>query len=101
MAPGYLHIAPGFDWKPCGSFSLLLAPAAGKFTFVTNEPYNYSFQGGVIPVQYQTDGSGQYEKPLAINYGVDPKREVRVELGAFASANFNKEVGKNVFWKSK
>jgi len=101
MAPGYLHIAPGFDWKPSSSFSLLVTPIAGKFTFVTNEAYSYSFQGGLIPAQYQTDGSGQYEKPLAVNYGVDPRREVRFEAGAFVSANFAKEVMKNVFWKSK
>ena len=101
MAPGYLHIAPGFDWKPSSSFSLLVTPIAAKFTFVTNEAYSYSFQGGVIPAQYQTEGSGQYEKPLAINYGVDPGREVRLEAGAFVSANFAKEVVKNVFWKSK
>ncbi|HEY0679138.1 MAG TPA: DUF3078 domain-containing protein [Chitinophagaceae bacterium] len=101
MAPGYLHVAPGFDWKPSSSFSILVTPISGKFTFVTNEPYSYSFQGGVIPDQYQTDGSGQYEKPLAINYGVDPQKEVRFEIGAFASANFNKEIVKNVSWKSK
>lgn len=101
MAPGYLHVAPGFDWKPGGCFSLTVTPIAGKFTFVTNEPYSYSFQGGLIPAQYQTDGSGQYEKPLSINYGVDPRKQVRFEAGAFASANFAKEVMKNVFWKSK
>lgn len=101
MAPGYLHIAPGFDWKPCDGFSLLVTPISGKFTFVTNKAYSYSFQGGVIPGQYQTEASGQYEKPLAINYGVDPNREVRLEAGAFASANFNKQVVKNVIWKSR
>lgn len=101
MAPGYLHLAPGFDWKPSSSFSLLITPISGKFTFVTNQPYSYSFQGGLIPAQYQTDGSGQYEKPLAINYGVDPNREVRFEVGAFASANFKKEIVKNVAWNSR
>lgn len=101
MAPGFLHVAPGFDWKPNANFSILVTPIAGKLTFVTNEAYSYSFQGGLIPAQYQTDGSGQYEKPLAVNYGVDPTREVRFEAGAFASVNFAKEVVKNVFWKSK
>ncbi len=101
MAPGYLHIAPGFDWKPCAAFSITIAPVAGKFTFVTNKAYSYSFQGGLIPVQYQTDGSGQYEKPMAVNYGVDPRKEVRFEVGSFASANFAKAVMKNVFWKSR
>lgn len=101
MAPGYLHVAPGFDWKPCAAFSLLITPIAGKFTFVTNEAYSYSFQGGLIPGQFETGGSGQYEKPLAVNYGVDPTREVRFEAGAFASANFAKQIVKNVFWKSR
>jgi hypothetical protein len=101
MAPGYLHVAPGFDWKPCAAFSVVLAPAAAKFTFVTNEAYSYSFQGGVIPEANQFDGSGEYERPLAINYGVDPTREVRVEIGTFLSANFNKEIVKNVAWRSR
>lgn len=101
MAPGYVHVAPGLDWKPSGSFSLLLAPAAGKFTFVTNEPYSYSFQGGVIPEENQQGDFGEYEAPLAVNYGVDPRREVRPEFGAFVSANFTNEVVKNVFWKSR
>lgn len=101
MAPGYLHLAPGFDWKPSSSFSLLFAPAAGKFTFVTNEAYSYSFQGGLIPVANQFEGSGEYERPLAINYGVDPTREVRFEVGSFVQANFNKEIMKNVAWRSR
>ena len=79
MAPGYLLISPGFDWKACPGFSMVLSPVASKFTFVTNEAYSYSFQGGIIPGANQTEGSGQYEKPLAINYGVDPNREVRYE----------------------
>ncbi|MGB8193146.1 MAG: DUF3078 domain-containing protein [Chitinophagaceae bacterium] len=101
MAPGYVHIAPGFDWKPSGAFSLLLAPAAGKLTVVTNKPYSYSFQGGIIPEDNREGTFGEFEAPLAVNYGVDPQREVRFEVGAFVSANFTKEVVKNVFWKSK
>ena len=101
MAPGYLTITPGLDWKPCKGFSLMVSPFASKFTFVTNEPYSYSFPGGLIPPQYQTEGSGQYERPLAINYDVDPNREVRAELGTGVTINFNKEIVKNVFWKSK
>ena len=101
MAPGYLTITPGLDFKCSKSFSIVVSPVASKFTFVTNEPYSYSFQGGLIPPQNQTEGSGAYEKPLAINYGVDPEREVRVELGTGVTINFNKEVMKNVSWKSK
>lgn len=101
MAPGYLTLSPGLDWKICPGFSMVLSPIANKFTFVTNEAYSYSFAGGIIPDDNQTDGSGEFEKPLAINYGVDPTREVRHELGASATLYFNKEVVKNVAWKSK
>lgn len=101
MAPGYLTITPGLDWKAAKGFSIVMSPFASKFTFVTNEPYSYSFQGGIIPDQYQTASSGQYEKPLAINYGVDPTREVRYELGTGVTINFNREIMKNVNWKSK
>lgn len=37
MAPGYLVLALGLDYKPNNNFSLFIAPATGKFTFVNDD----------------------------------------------------------------
>jgi Protein of unknown function (DUF3078) len=94
FAPGYITAAPGFDFKPCNSFSVFFTPAAARFVAVTNNPYSFTYQGGVKP-------NGDPEVSLASRYGVDPARMVRFELGSYVSANFNKEVVKNVNYKSR
>ncbi len=97
MAPANLIVAPGVDWHPVSYFSVFVSPISSRMVFVTNDPWNYYFPNGVIPT---ADGGG-FEAPLSVNYGVDPARKVRVELGGFASVNFNKEIFKNVSYKSR
>jgi len=97
MAPAYLVIAPGIDWHPVSYFNLFFSPISVRMVFVTNDPNSTYFPDGVIPV---SDGGG-FELPLATLYGVDPGRKVRTELGGFLSANFNKEIFKNVKLKSR
>ncbi len=94
FAPAYLTVAPGITWKPAPYFSVFISPLAGRFVIVSNDPYSYVYPGGVAP-------TGEIEKPLSLNYGVDPTKKVKKELGAFLSANFNKEVVKNVVYISK
>ena len=94
FAPAYLTVAPGITWKPTSYFSVFLSPIAGRWVIVSNAPYSYVYQGGVAP-------TGEIETPLATNYGVDPCQKVNIQLGAFLSANFNKEVVKNVVYISK
>lgn len=97
MAPAYLTLAPGFDWHPKSYLSVFFSPVSGRFVLVTRLPKSYYFQGGVIP---DADGGG-YELPMSTLYGVDPERMVRFELGGFASVNFNKELFRNVNYKSR
>lgn len=97
FAPTYLIVAPGVDWHPVDFFSLFVSPVSARMIFVTNKPKSYFFPAGVIPA---ADGGG-FEAPLSTFYGVDPAREVRSELGGFASLNFNKELIKNVSYKSR
>jgi len=78
FAPAYLTLAPGFDWTPTDYFSLFFTPISGRWTFVTNH----------------TD-------LLGTKYGLDPGKSIRTELGAYVSANFKKEIFKNVTFKSR
>lgn len=94
LAPAYLIIAPGIDWHPKESFSLFFSPVSVRMVIVANDPKSYFYQGGVIP-------GGGFEVPLSVLYSVDPQRKIRTELGGFLSANFNKEVIKNVTFKSR
>jgi hypothetical protein len=89
FAPAYLTVAPGITWKPTSYFNIFLSPIAARWVIVSNGPYSYVNQGGVFP-------TGEIETPLATNYGVDPQQKVKIEFGAFASLNFNKEIMKNV-----
>lgn len=94
FAPAYLVLAPGITWKPYNWLSIFASPLSGRWVIVTNAPYSYLYQGGIAP-------DGTVEKALASNYGVDPSKKVKTELGAFLSASANKEVMKNVVYISK
>lgn len=72
MAPGYLTAALGMDYKT-DNFSAMLAPVAGKFTFVTDD--DLSDAGA---------------------FGVDEGDKMRAELGANVALAYKKEVLKNV-----
>ena len=79
MAPGYLLVATGLDWKPIPVFSLTYAPLTGKFTFVRNDAL-----------------------AAAGAFGVDPGSNSRAELGSFLKLRFTKEnIVKNVNFNSK
>lgn len=94
LAPAYLIVAPGIDWHPIEYFSLFFSPVSVRMVIVAKDPKSYFYPGGVIP-------TGGFEVPLSVLYGVDPERKVRIEVGGFLSANFNKEVIKNVSYKSR
>ncbi|MEO5674547.1 MAG: DUF3078 domain-containing protein [Chitinophagales bacterium] len=90
MAPGYLIISAGFEWKPVEYFSLYLSPATGKFTFVANQgiadiTLNGASLYGTDPAVYDSGG-----KLLS------PGETVRFEFGAYLNAQFVKDIFKNV-----
>lgn len=77
LAPGYLNIAAGMDYKT-EKISLFLSPATGKFTFVTEE--NLSELGA---------------------FGVDPGKKSRSEMGAFLKFEGKTTLVKNVDFQTK
>ncbi len=75
MAPGYLSINLGFEYDPNEIFTVSISPAAGKFTFVTDED-------------------------LAGTYGVDPDKKMRSEFGANLLASLDLPIMENISFKS-
>ncbi|MDX2429590.1 MAG: DUF3078 domain-containing protein [Bacteroides sp.] len=67
LAPGYLNLSLGFDYKPTEGFSLLLAPISTKMTFINDQtladagvyaPAGESFRGefgGYIKIAYKKE----------------------------------------------
>lgn len=78
FAPAYLNIGLGFDYKPVDYFSLFLSPLTGKMTFVQDD---FLSNAGA--------------------FGVTPGEKFRFEAGAYAKAQYSKEIFKNVTLMSK
>jgi len=94
FAPATLLLSPGLDWKPNKEFSLFFSPITARWVVVTNGPYSYSYPNGVRP-------DGSLETPLAELYGVNPARKVNSQFGAFLSANYAKDIFKNVSYSGR
>lgn len=77
LAPAYINLALGMDYKN-DYMSLFLSPATGKFTIVNDDALS-----------------------AAGEFGVDPGKKFRVEMGGSARLAFKKEVVKNVTAQSK
>lgn len=78
MAPAYVILALGMDWKPSPTFSLFLSPITSRWVIVRDD--SLSAKGA---------------------YGVDTGRTSRNEIGAYLTATVNREIIKNLTYKAK
>ncbi|MBO9199145.1 MULTISPECIES: DUF3078 domain-containing protein [Niastella] len=78
LAPAYVIVAAGLDWKPSPTFSLFLSPITSRWVIVNDD--ELSAKGA---------------------YGVDSGKTVRNEVGAYLSATVNREIIKNLTYKAK
>ena len=78
MAPGYLTLAVGAEYKPNDNFYVMASPLSGKLTFVMDETLS----------------------DLAA-FGVDTGKTVRAELGAIFNMSYSKELMKNIKYSTK
>lgn len=69
LAPGYLTIAPGMDYKPNEALSVFISPATTRFIFVVDEALS--------------DAGA---------FGVDTGKQVKTGLGGFLRATFRKDL---------
>jgi len=91
LAPGYLVIALGLDWKPSEYFSLTYAPLTGKITIVSDQSLADAGAFGVDPAQVDNAG--------VIIAGTGSKS--RSEFGSYLTASFKKEILENINLESK
>ncbi|RYF86730.1 MAG: DUF3078 domain-containing protein, partial [Chitinophagaceae bacterium] len=94
FAPAYISFSPGIQFASKNKALNLHVGPGVRWVTVTNGPYSLVYQGGEKP-------DGTTERPLASLYGVKPEREVRFEVGPYLSGSFNKEIFKNVTWRTR
>jgi hypothetical protein len=78
MAPAYVIVAAGMDWKPSPTFSLFLSPITTRWVIVKDD--ELSAKGA---------------------YGVDTGKTTKNEIGAYLTATVNREIIKNLTYKAK
>jgi hypothetical protein len=78
MAPGYLNLALGMDYKPTKNLSLMISPVSSKITFVLDDDLS-----------------------AAGSFGLDPGKKTRGEFGANIKFAYKREVLKNVLVDTK
>jgi len=85
LAPGFLSLALGMNYKPNDWFSAFLSPATGRTTFVVDQTLANAGQFGV-------------EKAILDNVGnvVTEGKNVRWEFGAYVRARLQKDIAKNI-----
>jgi hypothetical protein len=90
MAPGYLSLGLGLEYKPNDNFNILFSPLAAKMTFVNSRDLANAGAFGVDMATYDTLGNI-----------VNPGKQFRGEFGAFLKMKYNVTVAKNIDVRTK
>ena len=102
FAPAYLTFAPiGLQYKNDGfeAYGTLIGFCG---VIVSNEPYSYVFQGGIIPANMVNEKNRAIvERSVATMYGVDPKKTIQYQVGPYISAAYNHEICHNIFYSGR
>ncbi|MCX6292344.1 MAG: DUF3078 domain-containing protein [Bacteroidetes bacterium] len=91
LAPGYITIALGVNYKPVDYFEVFISPATGRYTIVTDQTLADFGAYGVEPAT--RDASGTMQKGTGKN--------VKAEFGAYLNMKFKKEIMQNVTLSTK
>lgn len=95
-APAVLTIGPGLTWKPKDYFTLFFSPIGGKMTFVT--PDRERRDTTTLADGRFTDN--YYNDVDETRFGLKAGKSFMGELGAELDILFQKDIVKNVNWKS-
>ena len=90
MAPAYIKLGLGMDYKPNKNFSAFLSPATAKWTIVNDQALANAGKFGLDPAESikAVDGSDSII--------ITPASKVRTEFGALVRLTYTKDVMKNV-----
>ena len=78
FAPAYIVLSPGIDYMPNKEFSLFLSPITARWVVVMDDTL-----------------------AAKAAYGVDTGKHVKGEFGAYMAATWNKEIVKNITFRTK
>ncbi len=78
LAPAYIILSPGIDYKPNDEFSLFVSPVTIRWVIVNDD-------------RLSAIGA----------YGVNPGEKSNTEIGAFLTANYSKNLNKTITYKGK
>ena len=101
MAPGYLTLGLGIQWVPNEHFKVNLAPLTGKMIVVNNQRLADGGAYGVKKAEYEDVVEIIGTDTLTYQRKVKNGENIRWELGAQLTAEFNYEIFKNVTFSSK
>lgn len=90
MAPGYLLVSTGMDYKPNDNFSFLLSPVTGKVTIVNDQQLADAGAFGVDKALFDTAG-------VQVSNG----KKIRYEFGALVSIKAKQDIAKNISLTTK
>lgn len=80
LSPLYIIVSPGFEYRKGTLFSVFFSPVAARFTF-SDKYYTSQLPEGA--------------------FGIDSGKTSRFELGAYLSAQFQKDLTPNINYKSR
>jgi hypothetical protein len=78
MAPAYLIVSPGMNYKPNDQFSFFISPATLRWIFVKND--SLSAKGAL---------------------GVDTGKTVKLEFGAYSTITYTHKINENVVYSGR
>lgn len=90
LAPAYILVSTGIDYKPKDYFSCFISPATGKITIVNNQTLADEGAFGVKEALFDTSG-----------VQTAGGKKIRYEFGALISLKFKKEIAKNIALTTK
>lgn len=91
LAPGYLNIALGADYKPNEHLSVFLSPFSSKMTIVMDDSLANVGAFGVAPAEYDPVTGAM----------VRAGEQFRKEFGAYFKIIYEKEIVKNIVFRGK
>jgi len=90
MAPAYIKLALGMDYKPSSNLSLFLSPATARWTIVKDQNLANAGAFGLEPAEADSNG-------IVVN----PSSRIRTEVGAYLRFVYSKDIMKNINFMTK